>query len=74
MLKNRGTTENSDIIQELERITEMFRANEQLFDMMTDEKMIEAIIFEQRSLQARYAYLLNVAKEKGIKIDYTDRL
>ena len=74
MLKNREATENSDIISELERITEMFRTNEQLFDMMTDDKMIEAIIFEQRSLQARYAHLLNIAKEKGIKIDYTDRL
>ena len=74
MLKNRETIENGDIIQELERITEMFRANEQLFDMMTDDKMIESIIFEQRSLQARYAYLLKVAKDKGIKISYTDRL
>ena len=74
MLKNKETTENSEIIEELERITEQFRANEQLFNMMTDDKLIEAVIFEQRSLQSRYAYLLNVAKEKGIRIDYTDRL
>ena len=74
MLKNKETTENSDIIQELERVTDMFRANEMLFNMMTDDEMIEAVIFEQRSLQSRYAYLLKVAKEKGIKIDYTDRL
>lgn len=74
MLKNKEPTENSEIIEELERITEQFRANEQLFNMMTDDKLIEAVIFEQRSLQSRYAYLLNVAKEKGIRIDYTDRL
>lgn len=74
MLKNKESTENSEIIQELERITDLFRANEQLFDMMTEDEMIEAVIFEQRSLQARYAHLLKVAKEKGIRIDYTDRL
>ena len=74
MLKNKESTENSEIIQELERITDMFRANEMLFNMMTDDEMIEAVIFEQRSLQSRYTHLLKVAKEKGIKINYTDRL
>lgn len=74
MLKNKESTENSEIIEELERITDLFRANEQLFNMMTEDEMIEAIIFEQRSLQSRYAYLLKIARAKGIKIDFTDRL
>ena len=74
MLKNKEATERDGIIEELERITEMFRTNEQLFNMMTDDEMIEAIIFEQRSLQSRYAHLLKIAREKGIRIDYTDRL
>ena len=74
MLKNKETTENSEIIEELERITQQFRANEMLFNMMTDDKMIEAVIFEQRSLQSKYAHLLQIAREKGIKINYTDRL
>lgn len=74
MLKNKETTENSGLIQELERITEQFRANEQLFNMMTDDEMIEAVIYEQRALQSRYAHLLKIAREKGIRIDYTDRL
>ena len=74
MLKNKQAAENSELIEELERITDLFRANEQLFNMMTDDNLIEAVIFEQRSLQSRYAHLLNVAKMKGIRIDYTDRL
>ena len=74
MLKNKEATENSQLVEELERITELFQANEQLFNMMTDDEMIEAMIFEQRSLQSRYAYLLKIAREKGIRIDYTDRL
>ena len=74
MLKNKEATENSEIIRELERITEQFRANEQLFNMMTDDEMIEAVIYEQRALQSRYAHLLKLAREKGIRIDYTDRL
>lgn len=74
MLKNVEAAESSRLIEELEKITEQFRANEQLFNMMTDDEMIEAAIFEQRSLQSRYAYLLKIAKEKGIRIDFTDRL
>ena len=74
MLKNKETTESSQLIEELERITEQFRVNEQLFNMIADDEMIEAVIFEQRSLQSRYAHLLRIAKEKGIKINYTDRL
>ncbi|MCH5201173.1 MAG: DUF2508 family protein [Oscillospiraceae bacterium] len=74
MLKNMEATENSGLIEELERIADQVKANEQLFNMMTDDEMIEAAIFEQRSLQARYAYLLKIAREKGIKIDYMDRL
>ena len=74
MLKNKEATENSGIIQELEKITEQFRANEQLFNMMTEDEMIEAVIYEQRALQSRYAHLLKIAREKGIRIDYTDRL
>ena len=74
MLKNKQAAENSELIEELERITDLFRANEQLFNMMTEDEMIEAVIFEQRSLQARYAHLLRIAREKGIKIDFTERL
>ena len=52
----------------------MIVKNEQLFNMATEDEVIEAVIYEQRALQSRYAYLLKRAREKGIRIDYTDRL
>lgn len=74
MLKNTENTEVGDILEELERINDLIRKNEDLFNMATEDDVIEAVIFEQRSLQSRYAYLLKRAREKGIRIDYTDRL
>lgn len=78
MLKNRekdkADREQSEIIEELEGIKNRIDANEAMFNLASDDEMIDAMIYEQKSLHSRYAYLLKVAKEKGIKIDFTDRL
>ena len=42
--------------------------------MITDDDLIEAVIYEKLSLQLRYTYLLKLAKRKGIRLEYTDRL
>ncbi len=78
MLKNKETDkaskEQNEILQELEKLTMQFSANETMFNLATDEEIIDAMIYEQKALRSRYAYLLKIAKEKGIKIDFTDRL
>lgn len=78
MLKNRekdkADREQSEIIEELEGIKNRIDANEAMFNLASDDEMIDAMIYEQKSLHSRYAYLLKVAKEKGIKINFTDRL
>ncbi len=66
--------ESTDILEELRQLSQMIVKNEQLFNMATEDEVIEAVIYEQRALQSRYAYLLKRAREKGIRIDYTDRL
>ncbi len=66
--------ERGEIIAELEAISEMIKKNEMLFNLADDDKIIEALIYEQKSLQAKYVFLLQTAREKGIKIEYTDRL
>lgn len=72
--ENKEATEKNELIEEIANLIELMASNEQRFNMATDEEMIEAMIYEQRSLQSRYAYLLKTAKEKGIRIEYIDRL
>lgn len=66
--------EKSALVEEIAAISDLIANNEQRFNMATDEQLIEAMIYEQRALQSRYAYLLKLAKENGIKIEYIDRL
>ena len=70
----RSDREREEILSELERISDMLKKNETLFNIAEDEKMVEAVIYEQMSLQSRYIYMLNQARAKGVKIDYIDRL
>lgn len=72
--KDRAGREQAEIIEELETIKNRIDANETMFNLASEEEIIDAMIYEQKSLHSRYAYLLKVAKEKGIKIDFTDRL
>lgn len=71
---SRSDREREEILSELERISDMLKKNETLFNIAEDEKMVEAVIYEQMSLQSRYIYMLNQARAKGVKIDYIDRL
>ncbi|MDE6724519.1 MAG: DUF2508 family protein, partial [Ruminiclostridium sp.] len=68
----RSDREREEILSELEHISDMLKKNETLFNIAEDEKMVEAVIYEQMSLQSRYIYMLNQAREKGVKIDYID--
>ena len=72
--RTQSEQEREEILSELERITDLMKKNETLFNIAEDEKMVEAVIYEQKSLQSRYIYMLNQAREKGVKIDYIDRL
>lgn len=72
--KDKAEREQAEIIEELETIKSRIDANEAMFNLASDEEIIDAMIYEQKSLHSRYAYLLKIAKEKGIKIAYTDRL
>lgn len=72
--RTKSEAEQEEILTELERISDLLKKNETLFNISEDEKMLEAIIYEQKSLQSRFVYLLSQARKKGVKIDYIDRL
>lgn len=72
--KAKHEKEREEILKELEKISELIKQNEILFNLADDENMVEALIYEQKSLNARYIHLLKKAKENGLRIDYIDRL
>lgn len=72
--KTKEETEKEDFLQELNTLLFMLDKNETVFNMITDDDLIEAVIYEKLSLQLRYTYLLKLAKRKGIRLEYTDRL
>ncbi|HBH95437.1 MAG TPA: hypothetical protein DDX91_06770 [Ruminococcaceae bacterium] len=77
LLKKKKTEkdrEREELLSELEKLTELIKENELLFNLSDDSNMLEAMIYEQKSLQARYIYLLETAKKKGVKIDYIERI
>ena len=57
------------ILEEIEdvriRIDEVGRR----FNLFSDGDLIESVIFEERALRARYAYLLRLAKASGVSND-----
>ena len=73
MLKKTENNEKDELLNEMEYLKELIEKNEQVFNITTDEDLIDAVIYEQISLRHRFAHLLKTAKEKGIKIDYIDR-
>jgi len=73
MLKKTENNEKDELLNEMERLKELIEKNEQVFNITTDEDLIDAVIYEQISLRHRFAHLLKTAKEKGITIDYIDR-
>lgn len=76
MLKTKDNTssEKTRILSEIEQVSDKIAKNEQLFNLTTDDLLIESLIYEQISLKHRYAHLIKTAKEKGITINYIDRL
>lgn len=77
MTRNRNSEKDVEkylIINELERLKCQMIKQEQLFNLADSNELIDASIFEQRAIEARYAMLLRKAKENGVEISCIDRL
>ncbi len=72
-IKDNSSPEKTRILSEIEQLSDRIAKNEQLFNLTTDDLLIESLIYEQMSLKHRYAHLLKTAKEKGITINYIER-
>ena len=62
------------ITNEMDEIIAELNDNQRRFDLADDPDLIEAIIYEQKSLQSRYAYLLRQAKRAQLSVGFVERL
>lgn len=58
----RKAEERARLREDMQRLEAEIRRNETLFNLVTDENLIEALIFEQSANEARMNYLLQRAK------------
>ncbi|MCL1903203.1 MAG: DUF2508 family protein [Oscillospiraceae bacterium] len=65
---------NKNVIQdELNQLSQRMQNQELLFDLADDDDLIDAIIYEQKSLYSRYTYLIKKAKAESLHMDYVER-
>lgn len=62
-------TEDEKMIQAVENARKEWLIARDYFEMVNDDKLIEYAIFTERAARARFIYLLNQVKDKGIKIN-----
>ena len=58
---------------ELSQVNQRLQEQEHLFDLVDDDDLIEAIIYEQKALRSRYAYLIKQAKEQSLHLEFIER-
>ena len=54
------------LLDEIGRVSARIRQVQQLFDLSTDDGMIDSCIYELHALHARMGYLLRRAREDGV--------
>lgn len=57
----------SRLLEDLEYVTERLERIRESYDMTSEPEMVESLIYEERAMQARFDYLIRIAKEKNIK-------
>jgi hypothetical protein len=63
------TEEQKQLIKSIEEAREeLFRAR-QYFEMVADPQLVDYAIYTEQAAKSRFVYLLNQAKENGIKLN-----
>jgi hypothetical protein len=67
--KVKYTEEQKELIKAIEEAKEeLFRAR-QYFEMVNDPQLVDYAIYMEQAANSRFTYLLNQAKESGIKLN-----
>jgi len=57
---------NKEILNDIHDVKNQLEAVEKKYNLFCDADLVESLIFEERALKAKYAYLLRLAKTKGV--------
>lgn len=56
------------ILADIDDVLRQLQASKSRFDLTEDEDLLEAFIFEQSALMARYTYLIKTARREGVSM------
>lgn len=68
MVKSLEDEENLELIEAIEEAREKIEEARQFFNNVSEPKLVEYAIYTENAAQARYGYLLNQAKTRGVKV------
>ncbi|SHI05330.1 DUF2508 family protein [Clostridium grantii] len=63
--------DNRKLIQAIQKIKIEWDCDRDYFESVKEELLIDYAIFKERATRAKYMYLLKIAKEKGVSLQYT---
>ena len=55
------------LFEDIEYVEQRLEHIRECFDMTDEPELVDALIYEELALKARYAYLLRIAKENNIR-------
>lgn len=76
--KNGGTAKDREdallrkqLLEELDLVTEKLSRIRESYDMTDEPELVDALIYEELAMKARYDYLIRTAKERNIRCRLT---
>ena len=70
--KTIGDEENRrQLLDDIDRCVFKIKKVRERYDLVCEDELIEALIYEEKALYAQYSYLLRLAREQGIKCRIT---
>lgn len=68
LLREQGPPENA-LLEEIRSTVNQINSARLWFETESDEDLIDSCVYQLEALEARYRYLLRVAKSKGLRCD-----
>ena len=60
-----------ELLEDIREVQRQLALSNARFDMQSDRDLIDACIYEQEALRARYRYLLGQVREQGLRAPVT---
>ena len=67
-------SQDKEFFEDIQEVQNRLDSVNSRYDLTSDNDLVESLIYEQRSLESRYQYLIKTAKEKGIKSNIKTRI